>query len=176
MDELESFGDLLIRLRGKMSLREAALKIGISHSYLMLLEKGRRTKPSKETLTQISKVYDYPQTNLMLKAGYTALPTKEELIEKLEHSYEWITLEGYFKASLMGEIETVCSNYEEHFPKPFRRIPDSFKDLLTSSGDVIEQWQYDMVNDFSDLATGEEFFQKSHPKARRNENKRSKMN
>ena len=37
---MSELGDLLRDLRGKESLRDAAERIGISHTYLSILEKG----------------------------------------------------------------------------------------------------------------------------------------
>lgn len=60
----------------KLSLREAAKLIGISHSYLSTLEKGidPRTgspiNPTPETLKLISKAYNISYETLMQAAGY----------------------------------------------------------------------------------------------------------
>lgn len=94
-------GQLLTQLRGDESLRDAATRIGISHSYLRLLETGRdpRTgkeiKPSAEILKQISKAYRYPYEKLLKVAGYIDKhnplsndrePTAKELEELLRSS------------------------------------------------------------------------------------------
>lgn len=65
-----------IRTELKLSLREAAKLIGISHSYLSALEKGvdPRTnspiKPTPETLKLISSAYNISYNNLMKLSGY----------------------------------------------------------------------------------------------------------
>jgi transcriptional regulator with XRE-family HTH domain len=72
------FGVLLQKLRGKLSLRSAAEKVGISHTYLRSLENGEKTKPSLETLQRFSDAYSYPYNDLMEKAGYIS---KTEVIK-----------------------------------------------------------------------------------------------
>jgi transcriptional regulator with XRE-family HTH domain len=75
-----SFGKFLEGLRGKMSLREAAQKSGLSHAYIrdLELEKNRSTndkiKPSPETLKKLSEAYNFSYTELMRKAGYLTEP------------------------------------------------------------------------------------------------------
>jgi len=74
----------------KLSLRSAADLIGISHSYLSMLEKGldprnsMPIKPTPETLKLISKAYDVDYNLLMNLSGYLSdLTNKEKLdIEK----------------------------------------------------------------------------------------------
>ncbi|WP_187273896.1 helix-turn-helix domain-containing protein [Paenibacillus sp. N3.4] len=71
-----NFGQFLETLRGKMSLRKVASKSGLSHAYIRDLELGRnRTtneaiKPSPDTLRKLSHAYQYPYTDLLMKAGY----------------------------------------------------------------------------------------------------------
>lgn len=71
-----SFGKFLEILRGKMSLREAAQKSGLSHAYIrdLELERNRSTndkiKPSPDTLKKLSEAYNISYTELMGKAGY----------------------------------------------------------------------------------------------------------
>lgn len=73
---MKTLGEVIKDLRGKASLREAAKKIGISHTYLDTVEKGfdKRSgspiKPTPETLRLISAAYNYPYKELMKLAGY----------------------------------------------------------------------------------------------------------
>lgn len=70
---LEEIGKRLKEARDarNLSLREAAKLIGVSHSYLDTLEKGRDPRtgnpvnPSVETLVQISKGYSIPIEKLL---------------------------------------------------------------------------------------------------------------
>jgi transcriptional regulator with XRE-family HTH domain len=67
---------LLRRLRADEPLRDAAARIGISHTYLSILEKGidprngNAVKPSAETLQKLARAYNYPYEKLMEAAGY----------------------------------------------------------------------------------------------------------
>ncbi|SDN29877.1 Transcriptional regulator, contains XRE-family HTH domain [Paenibacillus sp. yr247] len=76
MEQGNHFGKFLETLRGKMSLRKVASKCGLSHAYIRDLELGRnRTtndviKPSPDTLRKLSQAYQYPYTDLLMKAGY----------------------------------------------------------------------------------------------------------
>lgn len=69
------FGEFLRELRGKLSLREASKKSGISHTYIRDLELGinRKTNapiiPSLETLKRLSDAYSYPFADLLAKSG-----------------------------------------------------------------------------------------------------------
>lgn len=81
---LNEFGDLLRKLRGNMTFREAAERSGISHSYIRYLETGKRPgtntpiKPSPDMLKGLSKAYNHPYKELMKMAGYN------EDVEKME--------------------------------------------------------------------------------------------
>lgn len=73
---METLGQYIKNLRGKMSLRDAANNIGISHTYLDTIEKGfdkrskKPVKPTPETLKLISEAYLCSYEDLMVKAGY----------------------------------------------------------------------------------------------------------
>lgn len=65
-----------IRRNRKWSIREAAGRMGISYSYLSILERGtdprtgKDSNPRPDTLRLISKAYDYPYEELLRIAGY----------------------------------------------------------------------------------------------------------
>ena len=73
---MSEIGEFLKKLRGKMSLREAAERSGLSHSYIRSLENGKHPNtgapitPSPESLRALSKAYRYPYEELMVKAGH----------------------------------------------------------------------------------------------------------
>lgn len=75
---MSNLGELFreIRVSKKWSLREAAKKMGISHTYLSVLEKGedprsgKDSNPRPDTLRLISNVYGYPLEELLKAAGY----------------------------------------------------------------------------------------------------------
>jgi transcriptional regulator with XRE-family HTH domain len=78
MNETETaLPNLIRKLRGRESLRNASTRIGISHNYLNNLEKGidprtgKVIHPSPEILEKIGKAYSYSYDELMKLAGYT---------------------------------------------------------------------------------------------------------
>lgn len=74
--ERSELGLYLEELRGKMSLREAAKRSGLSHTYIRDLEmginRGTKTaiKPSTESLKALADTYNKPLETLLEKAGY----------------------------------------------------------------------------------------------------------
>lgn len=97
---MSDLGEILKNLRGKESLRAAAERIGISHTYLRILEKGddlRSGNPVKvtaDTLKLISDAYNYPYKELLRAADIIDDTTRNELIEesKLQIAEEIINL------------------------------------------------------------------------------------
>lgn len=83
---MSELGDFIrkIRLHKKMSLRDAAEKIGISHSYLSVIENGldprskAPVKPTPETLGYISKAYNVEYNKLMELAGYISSKNNDD--------------------------------------------------------------------------------------------------
>lgn len=77
-------GSMLEKLRGKLSLREAAEKSGLSHTYIRDIERGynRATKtpinPSPDTLEKLAKAYNTSYRELMEKAGYLDSSVRED--------------------------------------------------------------------------------------------------
>lgn len=75
-----SLSELLKELRGNESLRDAAERMDITHSYLAMLEGGkdRRTgnpiKPTPETFQQIANAYKYDYYKLIEVAGFSDNP------------------------------------------------------------------------------------------------------
>jgi transcriptional regulator with XRE-family HTH domain len=99
-------GNFLEELRGKLSLREAAEKSGLSHTYIRDLELGinRKTKapirPSADTLKQLAEAYHYPVNELLKKAGYLeaeqhSLSDKDErdIVKRMEEIRKDMTKE-----------------------------------------------------------------------------------
>lgn len=89
---MSNLGELFreIRLSKKWSIRQAAKKMGISYSYLSILERGvdprtgKDSNPKPETLRVISKAYNYPYEELMKAAGY--LGDDIQLQRKFDHN------------------------------------------------------------------------------------------
>lgn len=90
---MSELGDLLRKLRGKESLRDAAKRAGLSHNYLSIVEKGvdPRTgspmKPSTDTLRSLANAYGYPYEELLKVAGVLekeeVSKEKNELLEDI---------------------------------------------------------------------------------------------
>lgn len=95
---MENLCELIIVKRKKLglSLRDAAKKIGISHSYLSTLEKGMdpRTnapiRPTPETLHLISNAYNLNYEQLMALAGYLNTDTHQPEPQNLSPQVETI--------------------------------------------------------------------------------------
>ena len=81
---------MLKEYRGKMSLREASERIGISHTYLYTLEKGvdprnnKERMPSIDTIRKISKVYNINTIDMLMDMGYVS---KEDVEEHVHNNY-----------------------------------------------------------------------------------------
>ncbi|WP_077212635.1 helix-turn-helix domain-containing protein [Bacillus dakarensis] len=73
---MNELGNYLKELRGKKSIREVAKEVGISHTYLSTLEKGKdpRTgygrKPSIETLQKLAIGLNVSYLELLQLVGY----------------------------------------------------------------------------------------------------------
>ena len=137
-------GQLLIELRGKESIRTAAERIGISHTYLGTIEKGidprsgNERKPTPETLRLISKAYNYDYKKLLNLAGYIEdesdlNKTSVELAEKIQelkidilHSQEL-----YFSGVIMDDdSKTMVLNVLDKLTaalESFNELKDSLK-------------------------------------------------
>lgn len=69
-------GKHLENLRGRMSLRDASEKSGLSHTYIRDLElgknraRGKTIKPNPESLRRLAEAYGVSYQELMVKAGY----------------------------------------------------------------------------------------------------------
>ncbi|WP_188065942.1 helix-turn-helix domain-containing protein [Brevibacillus brevis] len=83
---MNKLGDLLVRLRGKETLRDASKRIGISHTYLSLLEKGidprtgKTIRPTADTLKLIAKAYQYDYEQLLKVAGILSSDQSEDTL------------------------------------------------------------------------------------------------
>jgi transcriptional regulator with XRE-family HTH domain len=110
----KEFSELLKRLRGKLSLREAAKKTGLSHTYISALEKGYNTngEPTalkNDTIYKLSVGYNYPYVELMKIAGQTPLKMSNSLDilnQETELKFGDITLTEEQKKKLINMIQT----------------------------------------------------------------------
>ncbi|MEW6230614.1 MAG: helix-turn-helix transcriptional regulator [Bacillota bacterium] len=84
---MKEIGDRLreIRVKRNLSLREAAEKVGISHTYLNALEKGhdprtgRLANPSTRTLVRIAKGYGIPLEELLRMASCEGAEERDDV-------------------------------------------------------------------------------------------------
>jgi transcriptional regulator with XRE-family HTH domain len=112
---MSELGEVLKKLRGKESLRDAANRIGISHTYLRILEKGvdlRSGNPAKatpETLKLISSAYDYPYPELLEIAGIIDDDLRDKLIYegKLKFAEEVFSLPEHHKNLVIDMVKTL---------------------------------------------------------------------
>lgn len=78
---MESFPEYLRKLRSdcELSYRDAATKAGISATYLLLIEKGKRSIPGADILKKLALVYGVPVKEMMNAAGYLDDPNERKL-------------------------------------------------------------------------------------------------
>lgn len=121
----KSFGQYLEGLRGKMSLRDAAEKIGISHTYLRDLELENKTDPSHDTLIKIAKAYGVTYGDLSSKKFLTIDnpkwerkhgPSNKTPIETLRY-FEFYDGDGYVLAEYQEEFTILINEYHLEVPK-----------------------------------------------------------
>ncbi|WP_144527198.1 helix-turn-helix domain-containing protein [Bacillus pumilus] len=121
---MKKLGEYLKKVRGTMSQREAARKIGISNTYLGKIEDGidprtgKEIKPTPDSLKLIAKAYNCDYEELMILAGYIKKPSHDtEVTKKLTHHqkliYEWAkSHEDLFFDAKPDEIEELLEEFE----------------------------------------------------------------
>lgn len=123
---VDHIGIFLKRLRGKMSLREAAERSGFSHSYIAALEQNKRPstntpiKPSPDALKALSKAYNYSYEDLMKKAGYMgdeeklSIDESEQILKEIVHKYNLDLTNPDIRENVEKIIQIV---YADHMKK-----------------------------------------------------------
>ncbi|MCM3271144.1 helix-turn-helix domain-containing protein [Paenibacillus elgii] len=108
-----------LRVKSNLTLREASLKSGLSHTYILYLEQGKRPgsnnaiTPSPETLKKLSIAYDYPYEELMIKAGHIGQLVFDEAGNTRYQTVEEINEEKkYYKKVAENDIEELIWNNE----------------------------------------------------------------
>ncbi len=125
---MKTLQEMLIKKRGKMSIREAAKLIGISHSYLIRLEKGIDPRsgapisPTPEVLRLISKAYNIEYEILMIAAGHTYNAEKIEQVIQKEYKEELEYLDKF--------IEEMKARGYDYSHKTRKEIAELFVKLL----------------------------------------------
>ncbi|MGG1960786.1 helix-turn-helix transcriptional regulator [Bacillus pumilus] len=121
---MSRLGEYLKKVRGTMSQREAARRIGISNTYLGKIEDGidprtgKKINPTPESLKLIAKAYLCDYEELMRLAGYIEGPQdSSEKIKKLtplqKMIYEWAkSHDGLFFDSKPEDVEELIEEFE----------------------------------------------------------------
>lgn len=116
---MDLIGDFLKKLRGKMPLREAAERSGLSHSYIRYLEMGKRPgtntpiNPTPESLRGLAKAYNYSYSELMKLAGYN------DGIEEENNNPELDT----FKSNMLDDFSRLSKEDQEYIMGLIKRLP-----------------------------------------------------
>jgi transcriptional regulator with XRE-family HTH domain len=115
----DNFGEYLRKLRGKMTLREAASRAGVSHTYIRDLELGNKTDPSHDTLTKIARAYGVSYGDLSSKKFQTIDnpkwlrrfgPPDKTPLETMKY-FDLYDEEGFVRAEFLEEISILIHRY-----------------------------------------------------------------
>lgn len=146
---MEKLYEILLnkRLELRLSLRDAAKLIGISHTYLSALEKGKdpRTNapinPTPDTLKMISKAYNLPYEHLMQLLGYIVItqePQETTFIKKDEDGTSIDISHLLNKAKVLNvkdkkdiakQVERMINNIEDVDGLEFYNQPQDDEDM-----------------------------------------------
>jgi transcriptional regulator with XRE-family HTH domain len=79
----QEFGTLIrtLRMHRKISLRKFAEIVGISPSYLSMVERGETTLPTEDTIVKIAQALDYDTDELLGYAGKIASDVKQIILQ-----------------------------------------------------------------------------------------------
>lgn len=106
---MSELGGILRKLRGKESLRDAAKRAGVSHTYLSIIEKGHDlrsgspVKPTPETLKSLAKAYNFSYLELMYAAGY--VDEAEGISEEMTNITDTI--------NSIGDLQSLIKKYTD---------------------------------------------------------------
>ncbi len=97
LDGGEELGPLLRRLRGGLSLRDVNRLVGVSSSYLSLVERGDR-KPGPNLINKLATVYNVDANALQRRAGHLGGPDprNDEALE-VERAYRYVLADPQFR-------------------------------------------------------------------------------
>jgi transcriptional regulator with XRE-family HTH domain len=119
----EDLGKLLEKLRGKMTLRDAAKKSGLSHSYIRDLElnKNRKTnapiRPSLDTLKSLAIAYNYPYHKLLKQTGMFDDDVPNEVNEEMGEYITEDELDRVLKSYTGYDREKAAKILKAAFPE-----------------------------------------------------------
>lgn len=113
---MEDFGVFLKGLRDdqKLSLRDVAAKTGVSISYLVQIEHGRKKAPSPEILKKLAPVYNIPVRDLLKAAGYLeeAQPVLTDE-EEIDMAFRYVVNDPRYRygTRIKGELTTEVKRF-----------------------------------------------------------------
>ena len=88
-----------LRKSQRLTLREAALRAGVSNAYLSQIESGARPTPHPNILRRLAPVYEVPVRELLEAAGYLDEPEisgGED--EQVNRAFEFVMADARFQA------------------------------------------------------------------------------
>ena len=93
----DAIGPLLRRLRGELSLRDVTRRVGVSASYLSLIERGDRT-PGPNIIRKLADLYNVDADELIKRAGRDSHvdPYSEETMD-VERAYQYVMADPAFR-------------------------------------------------------------------------------
>lgn len=108
----QGFADYIVALRAKtgMTQREVAHLSGVSHSYIALMESGRRNSPSYRFLEQLASIYQVGVEEVAQQAGYKAWQQSATIPrERIEWAFDCACKDPDFTHGMhvIPELETL---------------------------------------------------------------------
>jgi len=97
---MEQFGSYLRRLRKEkgLTLKQVEKAAKVSNAYISLVERGRRNPPHPDILTRLAKVYEVPQRDLLVAAGYLEDDSSERLERaQVEQAYQHVIRDPHYR-------------------------------------------------------------------------------
>lgn len=114
---MDNFGEYLRRLRNeqRLSLRELESKSGVSCSYLVQIETGKKPPPQAEILKKLAPVLNVPVKDLLKAAGYLDESTPAGLSEEQEvdMAFRYVMSDPRYQSGtrLQGELTTEVKRF-----------------------------------------------------------------
>ena len=93
----EEIGPLLLRLRGRQSLREVTRRPGVSSSYLSQIERGER-RPGVNLVRKLADLYNVDPEELLKRAGHGPQPDPYgDEAQDVERAYRFVLSDPAFR-------------------------------------------------------------------------------
>ncbi len=122
MNNIKKMGEEIKKARSEASLtqREAAQKIGISHSYLSQIESGRDVNVSLENIYKIARVLDI---------SFAYLLYLSDIVTQYKPNYDERII-PILKEKESGYIFSTFPDLKKVFPEEFKEIPHELQQEL----------------------------------------------